>query len=95
MLFFSALSVQNRHSLPDIIEEEKVKEEGANNMKTEQSSVMVESEANVEEMCRDFDEANISSSENSTLQGELDGHEESGESFNRFVDSNFLSPFIV
>ncbi|VUZ54501.1 unnamed protein product [Hymenolepis diminuta] len=82
VLFFSALSVQDQYPISDLAEESEEadeKQEISTKRKAEKQSF---SESGIDEMCKDFDEASISSnSENSTLQGDDSEGEESGESF--------------
>lgn len=86
VLFFSALSVQDQYPISDLAEENEEadeKQEISTKRKAEKQS---SSEPSIDEMCKDFDEASISSaSENSTLQGDDSEGEESGESFVRFA----------
>lgn len=82
VLFFSALSAQEQHPLSDLAEENEETDTerkiGAERKAEKQSF----SEPSIEEMCKDFDEASISSaSTNSTCRGDNSEGEQSEESF--------------
>ncbi|VDN97411.1 unnamed protein product, partial [Rodentolepis nana] len=82
VLFFSALSAQEQHPLSELAEENEeadAEQDIGAKRKTEKQSLSVPS---VEEMCKDFDEASISStSTDSTCRGDNSEGERSEESF--------------
>lgn len=88
MLFFSALSASDQQASSDSHTAEPVAREGNVADKSESPENQPSSEPSVDEMCEDFDDASVSSSdsENSTLHG-ADSEEEDGDDVNEDEES--------